>query len=99
MATDVSEQHIVFIFKDQAVAVQEYFLKHGTSQNRATSHSNKCLYIKLYFLNMNIVQMSLFLVNPLNTKLYLSELKIQSVPRSKLSASVFKTDKLYCIGK
>ena len=33
-------------------------------------------------------------VNPLNTKLYLSDLKTQLVPRSKHSASVLKTDKL-----
>ena len=33
-------------------------------------------------------------INPLSTKLYLSDLKTQSVPRSKHSASVLKTDKL-----
>ena len=33
-------------------------------------------------------------VNPLSTKLYLSNLKIQLVPRIKHSASVIKTDKL-----
>ena len=33
-------------------------------------------------------------LNPLITKLYLSDLKTQSVPRSKHSASVIKIDKL-----
>ena len=33
-------------------------------------------------------------INPLRTKLYLSNLKTQFVPRSKHSASVIKTDKL-----
>ena len=33
-------------------------------------------------------------VNPLSTKAYLSDLKIQSVPRRKHSALVLKTDKL-----
>ena len=33
-------------------------------------------------------------MNPLSTKLYLSDLKIQFVPRSKHSASVIKTGKL-----
>ena len=32
--------------------------------------------------------------NPLSTKLYLSDLKTQIVPRSRHSASVLKTDKL-----
>ena len=32
--------------------------------------------------------------NPLRTKLYLSNLKTQFVPRSKQSASVIKTDQL-----
>ena len=32
--------------------------------------------------------------NPLSTKLYLSDLKIQFVPRSKHSASAIETDKL-----
>ena len=34
------------------------------------------------------------LINPLSTKLYLSDLKTQFVPRRKHSASVLKTDKL-----
>ena len=33
-------------------------------------------------------------INPLSTKLYLSKLKTQFVPRRKLSASVIKPDKL-----
>jgi hypothetical protein len=33
-------------------------------------------------------------INPLRTKLYLSDLKTHFVPRSKHSASVIKTDKL-----
>ena len=33
-------------------------------------------------------------INPISTKVYLSDLKTQSVPRSKHSASVIKTDKL-----
>jgi hypothetical protein len=33
-------------------------------------------------------------INPLRTKLYLSDLKTQFVPRSKHSASFIKTDKL-----
>jgi hypothetical protein len=33
-------------------------------------------------------------INRLTTKLYLSDLKTQSVPRSKHSASVIKTDQL-----
>jgi hypothetical protein len=33
-------------------------------------------------------------INPLSTKLYLSDLKTHFVPRSKHSASVLKTDKL-----
>jgi len=33
-------------------------------------------------------------INPLRTKLYLSDLKAQSVPRSKHPSSVIKTDKL-----
>ena len=33
-------------------------------------------------------------INPLSTKMYLSDLKIQSVPRCKHSASVLKTGKL-----
>jgi len=33
-------------------------------------------------------------LNPLNTKLYLSYLKTQSVPRSKLSAWIIKTSQL-----
>ena len=36
----------------------------------------------------------LFNVNPLSTKLYLSDLKTQFVPRSKLSASVIQTSQL-----
>ena len=40
-----------------------------------------------------------YVINPLSTKLYLSELKTQSVSRSKHSASVLKTDKFMLYGE
>ena len=40
-----------------------------------------------------------WVINPLSTKLYLSDLKTHSVPRSKHSASVLKTDKLMLYGE
>ena len=36
----------------------------------------------------------MYVLNPVSTKLCLSDLKTQLVPRSKHSASVIKTDKL-----
>ena len=94
MITFDSEHHYV---KLQTTPHSPLWQPHTSNKNKflGKSERNKRISIKIpCILLRSYFYISFPLINPLNTKLYPSDLKIHFVPRSKHSASVLKTDKL-----